>query len=316
MNTEHSEKTYTAFKRTVDAVFLCLLLNTALAQFMPNVLGFFALLFETAGISADSMLYGYLTEILNILLYLLTFIIPAVIIRIFLPATNEKISFDLKIPPKYPMVFIAFMGACLIAGQVTNVFEMLLEKAGIGVIGYSLDNPTDFFGIVLLIISSAVVPAIAEELLFRKVILERLIPYGQGFAIVMTSIMFSLMHANPTQLLYAFIGGLFFGFVTVKTKSLFPSMLMHFVNNVFYDAIAYLGEFLSERTFTTVVGILDMIIKTVGIVCLCLLTKNRYFSLSKTDDTEFSPYKRSVRIFSIVYLAYTLIILTEWIVLL
>ncbi len=316
MNTEHNEKSYTAFKRTVDAVFLCLLLNTALAQFMPNVLGFFALFFDAVGISPDSMLCGWLYEILHILLYLLTFIIPSVIISIFLPATNEKISFDLKIPPKYPMVFISFMGVCLLAGQATSILEMFLERAGIGFVGYSLGNPTDFFGIVLLVISSAVVPAIVEELLFRKVILERLIPYGQGFAIVMTSVMFSLMHANPSQLLYAFTGGLFFGFVTVKTKSIFPSMLMHFVNNIFYDAIAYLGEFLNERTYMTVAGILDMIIKTVGIVCLCLLIKNRYFSLSKTDDIEFSPYKRSVRIISIAYLVYTLIILTEWIVLL
>ena len=56
--------------------------------------------------------------------------------------------------------------------------------------------------IVLLFVCAVIVSPIFEELLFRKILLEKLLPYGKVIAIAISSLFFGLYHANLEQLLY------------------------------------------------------------------------------------------------------------------
>lgn len=49
--------------------------------------------------------------------------------------------------------------------------------------------------------------------------------------IFITSLMFALMHTNITQVGYTFVAGLISGAMVYYTKSIYPAMLAHFVNN-------------------------------------------------------------------------------------
>jgi sodium transport system permease protein len=83
---------------------------------------------------------------------------------------------------------------------------------------------------VLLLI--AVAPAICEELAFRGFILSGLRHLGHKWgAIVLSSVFFGLAHFMLQQSLAAIIIGVVIGYVAVKTGSIFPGMLYHFVHN-------------------------------------------------------------------------------------
>lgn len=74
-----------------------------------------------------------------------------------------------------------------------------------------------------------------EEWLCRGMILRGLLGRGSKpwVAIVISALVFAVIHANPWQAVPAFLLGAFFGYVYYKTGSLKLTMLMHFTNNTF-----------------------------------------------------------------------------------
>lgn len=72
---------------------------------------------------------------------------------------------------------------------------------------------------------------IAEELLFRKLLIDRTVKYGEATAILFSGLMFGLFHGNLNQFVYAFVLGLFFGFIYVKTGNIRYTILLHMLVN-------------------------------------------------------------------------------------
>lgn len=72
---------------------------------------------------------------------------------------------------------------------------------------------------------------VLEELIFRGVLLEGLRKYGNLFGIIMSAVMFGLMHQNIMQFLPAAVIGIVWGYTAVKSGSLIPSILLHILNN-------------------------------------------------------------------------------------
>lgn len=116
---------------------------------------------------------------------------------------------------------------------VSSLFSGILEFLGYEYTGatsvdadyYSLGN---FF---LQIFTVAILPAFCEEFLHRGVILQGVKHMGFKKAIVISSLLFGLMHFNINQVCYAFVIGLILGFVSVVSKNIFPAVIIHFTNN-------------------------------------------------------------------------------------
>lgn len=103
-------------------------------------------------------------------------------------------------------------------------------------------NPlTALFVMVLL------APAL-EEWIFRKLLVDRTIRYGEGTAIFLSGLMFGLFHGNLNQFVYTFLVGAFWAFIYVKTGRLRYTIYLHMVLNFmgsvgslfFLDAISTL----------------------------------------------------------------------------
>ena len=58
---------------------------------------------------------------------------------------------------------------------------------------------------------------VAEELFFRKLLISRLLSYGEKPAVIVSALLFGLLHGNLSQFFYAFGLGLAFGYLFVKT---------------------------------------------------------------------------------------------------
>lgn len=76
-----------------------------------------------------------------------------------------------------------------------------------------------------------VLAPIFEEYIFRKLIIDRMIHYGEGIAIVVSAFLFALFHGNLNQFAYAFVLGLFWGFLYAKTGSVKYTIWMHMCIN-------------------------------------------------------------------------------------
>ena len=87
----------------------------------------------------------------------------------------------------------------------------------------------------------AVVPAIAEELLFRGLI-QRSFERGLGATrgVVLTAVIFAMYHLNPFSLLPLVGLGLYLGFLVHRSNSIWTSVAAHFYNNLFACTAVYL----------------------------------------------------------------------------
>ena len=84
----------------------------------------------------------------------------------------------------------------------------------------------------LLLVVFGLTPAICEELAFRGFILSGLARGGRlAIAIVISSLMFGIIHMIPQQAFNAALLGLVLGLLAVYSRSLFPAIAFHFVNN-------------------------------------------------------------------------------------
>lgn len=89
-----------------------------------------------------------------------------------------------------------------------------------------LRNPLGYFVIGLM-------APFVEELVFRGAILRSLLQWAKNrwVAIVVSALLFALIHANPAQMPHAFIIGILLGWMYYRTGSIIPGVIYHWVNN-------------------------------------------------------------------------------------
>jgi hypothetical protein len=91
---------------------------------------------------------------------------------------------------------------------------------------------TDGWLLLPALIVVAVIPAVMEEAIFRGVILGGVEEdAGSIKAIFIVGFLFSLFHGSAEQTIYQFICGCVFAFLAIRSRSILPTILIHFINN-------------------------------------------------------------------------------------
>ena len=120
----------------------------------------------------------------------------------------------------------------VIAWLQSSVLELPTELLGVLETLLSADDPYRLLWLMFLV---ALTPALCEELVFRGVLLQGLsreMPMWRS--IVLSAVIFGVFHLSFETVIRFFPTmwiGMLLGYVSWHTRSLFPSMLMHFVNN-------------------------------------------------------------------------------------
>ena len=135
------------------------------------------------------------------------------------------------------VVFVA-LGLCFAANIAANYFASFMESVGLGLESYrqALEGdrvPDTWLGLAVYTVQGAVIPAMVEEFAFRGVALQHLRKFGDWFAILTSAMLFALMHGNMTQVPFALVAGFALGYCATVTGSLWPGILVHFLNNFF-----------------------------------------------------------------------------------
>jgi uncharacterized protein len=121
--------------------------------------------------------------------------------------------------------------------------QMSVENAYTGLLGGSTawDAARAF-------VVGAVIPAFSEEILFRGVMQRSLeaVRTPQR-AIVLTALIFAILHWNPILLVPLVVIGVYLGLLAYHTQSLALPIVAHFVNNALAIVVLYVPEPLAEK---------------------------------------------------------------------
>lgn len=124
------------------------------------------------------------------------------------------------------------MGCCIVVNMAVNYIVAFLKTAfNIKLTQGESLSPDSVFACIMEVIALAVIPALCEEFAMRCCSLQLLRKYGTGFAVLAVSMVFGLLHGNVIQFLFAFAVGAILAYVTVKTESIVPAILIHMLNN-------------------------------------------------------------------------------------
>ena len=250
-------------------------------------------------------------QVLQILLSSLMFTVPFILV---FKANNQRIS-DL-VPLKKPLgnktaIFFVGLSVCAFANIANSFCGQLFGSLGIDYnVDYG-DNPSGFFGFLLSLIATAVVPPLVEEFACRGIILGSLRRFGDGFAVLISAILFGLMHGNFDQMPFAFMVGLALGYIVVKTDSLWIAVAVHAANNFISVAFEYLLAGLSQNAQNLIYSLYLMAALILGIIGAVLLSDKEGFNFKKSD-TE-SSFKQKVKWFftSPVIIIFTVLCVLE-----
>lgn len=131
---------------------------------------------------------------------------------------------------------------------------------------------------------------IIEELLYRGFILKSLKRYGECFAMVISSVLFGLMHTNLTQSVFAFFAGMVLAYVAMR-YSVKWSILMHMINNL----VMGVGVSLISDTFfpdlKNLITYIIFIIFFLAGLAIIVKSRNKIRSYVMDNKTKQGLYK-------------------------
>ncbi len=171
------------------------------------------------------------------------------------------------------------LGSSIVGMYASNALYELLSYVDL-VPQYPVE-PTPMSGgtivFILYVINIAVLPALIEEFIFRGVVLQSLRRFGDGFAILISSLLFGLVHLNFIQTPNAFVLGLVLGYLVVKTGSIWVGVLGHFLNNFLSVAqetvVNLMPEAYSDMIYWSFT-VLYLLLGFLGLLMFCLRDKN------------------------------------------
>ena len=130
--------------------------------------------------------------------------------------------------PVFAGIMVMFFGLEVITSELRNLFQMLLPIPE-GFFDGLFYTPRNVF---LMFIASCLFPGFTEEVFFRGVIARKFFrSYSPRKAVLLSAALFGIMHINPWQMTNAFLGGIFYGWLYRRYKSIWLCMLTHAYNN-------------------------------------------------------------------------------------
>ncbi len=214
--------------------------------------------------------------ILNIIVYLASFMLPVGFFHLLYGKKHPRDMFlQVSLPGKMTFIYVfAGISVILAAAYINSYLISFFDFSRFSDEVLWESNLSSSYNIVLLFISTALVPAFCEEFLFRGMVLSNLLPYGKANAIIISAVLFGLMHQNAQQIFYATVAGIVLGYVYVVTKSIWVTTLMHFFNNFISVLQTVIYEKAQENIAWATTSAIDCLVLGFGIICIVIIFKH------------------------------------------
>lgn len=195
------------------------------------------------------------------------------------------------------IICTAFMYLSVFFGNFLNwIISSIKEADVIDPLGEFISNGNW----MLIIFYTTIIAPIMEEIVFRKILLNKIRKYGDLPAILFSSFAFGLVHKNLSQFIYATCLGFFFAYVTIKTNTITYSILLHLMINIIGTAIAPMLVASGNQTSMALFGLWVIISIVLGLILFAKYRKG--IELEKGEVTLERKSILYIQVGSILYL--------------
>ena len=204
----------------------------------------------------------------------------------------EKKGIDAK-------TFLIYMSITLTLMWIGNIIGLIITMLLGGAIQTEIGNPVQqvinstniWFN--LLIIS--IVAPIFEEILFRKMLVDRTIKYGAKVSIILSAVVFGFFHGNLNQFFYAFLMGGFFAYVYIKTGNIKYTIIFHAIVN-FMGSVVSLIVAEASMNLQTNFNPTDAFIVTAYFILILIILAIGFYGLTKYKKARFDGEKTEINL--------------------
>ncbi|MBP0962233.1 MAG: CPBP family intramembrane metalloprotease [Oscillospiraceae bacterium] len=177
------------------------------------------------------------TLIFYVLLYPVGFTIIFIINKLLYKGKREVKIFECFRKPVTPpgwtakWIFLT-IGATYATAILSALIFIIVETfTGAELSEADMSSDNSALGIITILISAPVFAPIFEELFFRGTLYRNVRNHGTWSMMLVCGLTFGIWHGNYPQFLFASAMGFFSCFLFEKTKSIIPTMIVHFIIN-------------------------------------------------------------------------------------
>ncbi len=176
---------------------------------------------------------------------IIIFLIPALILSNYGNGVQFKLRLNLKFKPAVLILLLwgvaglslfslswELLQSSIIPDSLKHVYDEIMRAQILQQEELVINRSGTVYEYLFIILVIAVIPATCEEFLFRGYLLTNLETKGRLRAILLSSIIFALIHVNAVALIPIFIIGIYLASITIATNSLIPAVIFHFLNNL------------------------------------------------------------------------------------
>jgi membrane protease YdiL (CAAX protease family) len=262
---------------------------------------------DSAGLASALRMFS------DIIIAALMLLIPMTIIRLWVDIPLWA-AFPLRAPKAEILspAILACLGASAVGSLSYGLISLLLDalfgvELGVPVYAAPVGAPST----VLYLVRIVLLPSVLEELFFRGVIMQSLRRFGDGFALVCSSVVFGLAHLNAAQGVSAFFIALAIGFFVLRTGSILTGVIIHFVNNALVVAAEFITRGMEPRAldmFNRLQFAIYVFLGFVGLVWLLVSHNGRTIGLAPSRWPLATGKKARVFFVSPASIAYFVIL--------
>ena len=156
----------------------------------------------------------------------------------------------------------------LLAGYASGWLTGFLEKSGVPVYSPDISLSGSAAKTAAVVLYTCVLAPITEELLVRGFALKYLSRVSQRFGILLTALLFGLMHENLPQLVFTVPLGILLAYITIRHNSLTPAIITHIAVNSAAIMREYGRTMLPHSTFRKARMLYTLVVLLLGTVSL------------------------------------------------
>ena len=232
------------YRKPMHVLALLLIISSIFIILISPILSFFEFFPSTQSVEYQNIVdnLNLMVEIFMLILQLAFAFVFLILFPLLWYVLVNSISFKKalsRIRLTFENIDIAFLWGILTVGLIfviTFLLEFVLEQSGANL--SDLSNIPDLealFSPAILFFIVAIMP-VAEEIFFRGFLMEKFESYaGKNFAIVMSAVLFGIAHMSYGKIypvIMPIIMGLLLGYIVIKTKNLFASIIAHVTFNI------------------------------------------------------------------------------------
>lgn len=194
---------------------------------------------------------------------IVAFLLPTVLTRLGIPAERRP-SMRMTLKIRSMQVFYFSICASIAVSIAIMYFNFLLSNSGLAtqwniltdIPGMEQDNP--LWPVFLLV--TLLLPTVLEEIFLRGAIFSTHEMFaGTGFCIFLSGLCFALLHQSLQNFWGPFIAGCLYAYLTYAFDCIWPAVLAHLVNNLYYIFIVWVTDIYSAFGIWKVFNALNLI---------------------------------------------------------